>query len=82
MLNQSQMTVQLNPAIIARVSELAQNQQRSEDAIVEAALSGYLKHMAWLEKEIEKGREDFRQGRFYTDDEMRVKLEKMGVTLD
>ncbi len=82
MLDQSQITIQLDPATIARLNEFAQNQNRSGDAIIEEALNGYLKHMAWLEAEIEKGRKDIREGRFYTQEEVEEKFRKLGVNLD
>jgi predicted transcriptional regulator len=82
MLNHSQMTVQLDPASIARLNEIAQHQNRSGDALVQELIGNYLKHRAWFESEIEKGLDDFREGRFYTDEEMKGELIKMGVNID
>jgi predicted transcriptional regulator len=35
--------------------------------------------LAWLEAEVQKGRDDIEAGRFFTHEEMREKLRKLGV---
>ena len=60
MLNQSQLTIQLSPAAISRIAKFARNRNLSNESLVEEVLTQYLDHMAWLEVEVEKGRQDIR----------------------
>lgn len=76
------LTIQLKSATIARLYEIAQRRNLSVDYIIEVMLQDHFRYLEWLEVEIEKGLEDIRQGRFYTQEQVEERFRNRGVALD
>lgn len=60
---------------IARLEEIAGNQNRSRSDIIQEAVEGYLNSLAWLEAKVQKAEE----GSFVSHDEVRGRLRSLGV---
>jgi predicted transcriptional regulator len=57
------LTLRVSQALKDKLARLALETDRTPSAVAERALDSYLDHQLWMLEEIEKSREDFRQGR-------------------
>jgi predicted transcriptional regulator len=57
------LTLRVSQDVKDKLARLAAETDRTPSAVAQRALSSYLDHQLWMLEEIEKGREDFRQGR-------------------
>jgi predicted transcriptional regulator len=64
---------------VARLEEVAENQNRSRSDVIQDAVDEYLNSLAWLGAEIEKARDSIKAGNFITHEEIKEKYRKMGV---
>lgn len=57
------MTLRLTQELKDKLARLAAETDRTPSAVAQRGLSDYVDHQLWILEEIEKSREDFRQGR-------------------
>ncbi|MDR2884616.1 MAG: hypothetical protein LBV09_05865 [Deferribacteraceae bacterium] len=60
---------------IARLEEIATKQDKTRSELIQGAVEGYLNSLAWLEAKVKRAEE----GTFISHDEMKAKLQKLGV---
>lgn len=64
------MTLRLTPDLKEKIARLAEETDRTPSAVAQRGLSDYVDYQLWMLEEIEKSREDFRQGRTVSHDEV------------
>lgn len=64
------MTLRLTPELKSKLADLAAKTDRTPSAVAQRVLGDYVDHQLWIIEEIEKSREDFRQGRTATHEDV------------
>ena len=79
---QAAVSTRFTPDTLARIDEIAQNRQCTRSEIIKEAVNGYLNSYLWLEKAVQKGRDDIKAGRVYSQEEVEDYFKNLGVDLD
>ncbi|MBJ7486473.1 hypothetical protein [Brevundimonas sp.] len=69
------LTLRVSQEVKDKLARLAAETDRTTSAVAQRALSDYLDHQLWMLDEIEKSREDFRQGRTVTHAEAMARID-------
>jgi predicted transcriptional regulator len=69
------MTLRLTQDLKDKIARLADETDRTPSAVAQRGLSDYVDYQLWMLEEIEKSREDFRQGRTVPHDEVMAKAD-------
>ena len=69
------MTLRLSQDLKDKIARLAVETDRTPSAVAQRGLSAYVDHQLWMMEEIEKSREDFRQGRTVTHEDAMARIE-------
>ena len=68
------LTLRVSEQLKEKLVRLAAETDRTPSAVAQRALDAYVDHQLWMLDEIEKSREDFRQGRTVPHDEVMRKV--------
>lgn len=79
---QAAVSTRFTPDTLARLNEIAQSRQCSRSEIIKEAVDGYLNSLAWLERAVQKGRDDIKAGRVVSHEEVKNKFRKLGLDVD
>ena len=71
----AEITLRVSQDLKDKIDLLAAKSGRSPSEIVQRELSNSIDHQFWVLEEIEKGREDFRQGRTVPHDEVMMQID-------
>ncbi len=69
------LTLRVTPELKDKLARLAAETDRTPSAVAQRALDTYLDHQLWMLEEIEKSREDFRQGRTVPHEEAMARID-------
>lgn len=71
------LTLRVSEELKAKLARLAAETDRTPSAVAERALGTYLDYHLEMLEEIEKSREDFRQGRTHTHEEVMAEIDEL-----
>lgn len=71
------LTLRVSQDVKDKLTRLAVETDRTPSAVAQRALSAYVDHQLWMLEEIDKSREDFRQGRTATNDEVMRQVDEI-----
>lgn len=69
------MTLRLSPDLRDKIGKLAEETDRTPSAVAQRGLSEYVDHQLWMIEEVERAREDFREGRTVPHDEAMARID-------
>jgi predicted transcriptional regulator len=71
------LTLRVSQDVKDKLARLAEETDRTPSAVAQRALSAYLDHQLWMLEEIEKSRQDFREGRTVPNDEVMRQVDEL-----
>jgi predicted transcriptional regulator len=67
---------------VARLDEIAGNQERSRSEIINEAVDGYLNSMAWFKAKIQEAEDDIASGNVISHEDLKAELRAKGLYVD